>query len=118
VERDIYQRQWKYVPGFLQTFVQQVPSLPPILPPSLPIASPPFFPPSSPVAFFPSFSPFPSSQSPASLSAILLTIPSPPYFPPSLPPSPLLQEDAFIQLIEGLYPGNSDIDKSSREALR
>ncbi|TFJ82538.1 hypothetical protein NSK_006140, partial [Nannochloropsis salina CCMP1776] len=27
-------------------------------------------------------------------------------------------EDAFIQLIEGLYPGNSDIDKSSREALR
>ncbi|GAB5033476.1 Hypothetical protein NocV09_01400100 [Nannochloropsis oceanica] len=49
VERDIYQREWKYVPGFLQTFVQQ--------------------------------------------------------------------EDAFIQLIEGLYPGNGVADKSSREAL-
>jgi hypothetical protein len=50
VERDIYQREWRYVPGFLQTFVEQ--------------------------------------------------------------------EDAFIQIIEGLYPGETVLDKSSREALR
>lgn len=28
------------------------------------------------------------------------------------------QEDAFLQLIEGLYPTNSELDRSSRDALR
>lgn len=50
VERDIYERQWRYVPGFLETFVEQ--------------------------------------------------------------------EDAFVQLIEGLYPTGSQLDKSARDALR
>jgi hypothetical protein len=50
VERDIYERQWRYVPGFLETFVEQ--------------------------------------------------------------------EDAFVQLIEGLYPTESQLDRSSRDALR
>lgn len=50
MERDIYERQWRYVPGFLETFVEQ--------------------------------------------------------------------EDAFVQLIEGLYPTESQLDRSSRDALR
>jgi hypothetical protein len=50
VERDIYNQEWKYVPGFMGVFAEQ--------------------------------------------------------------------EDAFIKLIEGLYPTESVADKSSRDALR